>query len=100
MSAKRPSSVACVPPNRRTWHVRGCSALDPEMIGEVLAVMRELAETGMTMVCVTHEMAFAKSVADRVVFMDSGEIVESAAPELFFSQPKTARAQEFLRKLL
>jgi ABC-type polar amino acid transport system ATPase subunit len=76
------------------------SALDPEMIGEVLNVMRELAETGMTMVCVTHEMAFARSVADRVVFMDSGEIVESAPPDRFFSQPETARAQDFLSKLL
>lgn len=76
------------------------SALDPEMIGEVLNVMRDLAETGMTMVCVTHEMAFARSVADRVVFMDSGEIVESAPPDRFFSQPETARAQDFLSKLL
>ena len=76
------------------------SALDPEMIKEVLDVMIELAEEGMTMVVVTHEMGFARTVADRVVFMDGGEIVESAPPEEFFSAPKTERAQLFLSQIL
>jgi general L-amino acid transport system ATP-binding protein len=76
------------------------SALDPEMIKEVLDVMIELAEEGMTMVVVTHEMGFARTVADRVVFMDGGEIVESAPPEDFFSAPKTERAQLFLSQIL
>ncbi|MDX1374776.1 MAG: amino acid ABC transporter ATP-binding protein, partial [Burkholderiales bacterium] len=76
------------------------SALDPEMIKEVLDVMVELAEEGMTMVCVTHEMGFAKTVADRVVFMDQGEIVEAAAPHEFFEAPKTDRAKLFLSQIL
>jgi general L-amino acid transport system ATP-binding protein len=76
------------------------SALDPEMIKEVLDVMIELAHEGMTMVVVTHEMGFARTVADRVVFMDGGEIVESAPPEEFFSAPKTERAQLFLSQIL
>lgn len=76
------------------------SALDPETIGEVLDTMVELAETGMTMVCVTHEMGFARRVADRMVFMDEGEIVEVAAPEAFFTAPESPRAQDFLRRLL
>ncbi len=76
------------------------SALDPEMISEVLDVMVELAGTGMTMIVVTHEMGFARRVADRMVFMDHGEIVEEAAPEAFFSQPKSARARDFLTKIL
>ncbi len=76
------------------------SALDPETIGEVLDTMVELAETGMTMVCVTHEMGFARRVADRMVFMDHGEIVEVAAPEPFFTAPESNRAQDFLRRLL
>jgi general L-amino acid transport system ATP-binding protein len=76
------------------------SALDPEMIKEVLDVMIELAQEGMTMVVVTHEMGFARTVADRVVFMDGGEIVESAPPEEFFSAPKTERAQLFLSQIL
>jgi general L-amino acid transport system ATP-binding protein len=76
------------------------SALDPEMIHEVLDVMTELAGQGITMVCVTHEMGFARSVADRMVFMDQGQIVEQAAPEAFFSQPQTRRARGFLDKIL
>ena len=67
------------------------SALDPEMVKEVLDVMIELAEQGMTMMCVTHEMGFAKAVADRVIFMDEGEIVEEAVPEVFFNDPKSER---------
>lgn len=72
------------------------AALDPEMVREVLDVMLELARSGMTMVIVTHEMQFAKAVADRVIFMDSGEIVESAPPNEFFTRPKTDRARRFL----
>jgi general L-amino acid transport system ATP-binding protein len=76
------------------------SALDPEMIKEVLDVMIELAEDGMTMICVTHEMGFAKQVADRVVFMDGGEIVESNTPDEFFADPKYDRTQQFLKHIL
>ncbi len=76
------------------------SALDPEMINEVLDVMTELAAQGITMLCVTHEMGFAKSVADRVIFMDQGQIVEQNNPHDFFSQPKNARTQAFLAKIL
>jgi len=76
------------------------SALDPEMIKEVLDVMIELAQEGMTMICVTHEMGFAKTVADRVVFMDAGEIVEAAGPHEFFAAPKTDRAKLFLSQIL
>ncbi len=76
------------------------SALDPEMIKEVLDVMVELAEDGMTMVCVTHEMGFARQVADRVVFMDQGEIVEEAEPEIFFATPKNERTKAFLAQIL
>lgn len=76
------------------------SALDPEMINEVLDVMVKVANEGNTMICVTHEMGFAKKVADRIVFMDSGEIVEIAEPEAFFSNPKTERAQKFLSQVL
>ncbi len=76
------------------------SALDPEMINEVLEVMTDLAKEGMTMVCVTHEMGFARSVADRVIFMDAGEIVEEAEPEEFFKNPKNKRTQKFLSQIL
>ena len=76
------------------------SALDPEMIMEVLQVMEDLANDGMTMICVTHEMGFARRAADKVIFMDHGRIVESAAPEAFFSSPQTARCQEFLGRIL
>lgn len=76
------------------------SALDPEMINEVLDVMTELAAQGITMLCVTHEMGFAKSVADRVIFMDQGQIVEQNHPHDFFSQPKSERTQAFLAKIL
>ncbi len=76
------------------------SALDPEMVNEVLDVMIELAREGMTMMVVTHEMGFARSVADRVIFMESGEIVEDADKEEFFGKPRSARAQQFLSKIL
>jgi len=76
------------------------SALDPEMIKEVLDVMIELANQGITMLCVTHEMGFAKAVADRVIFMDQGQIVEQNTPEQFFNHPQTDRAQDFLSKIL
>jgi glutamate/aspartate transport system ATP-binding protein len=76
------------------------SALDPEMIKEVLDVMVELAQEGMTMMVVTHEMGFARRVAHRVVFMDQGRIVEDEAKEAFFSRPRSERAQQFLSKIL
>ena len=76
------------------------SALDPEMIAEVLDVMVTLAQEGMTMVCVTHEMGFARKVADRVIFMDKGEIIEEAPPETFFSQPRNERTRLFLSQVL
>ncbi|MBT2731356.1 amino acid ABC transporter ATP-binding protein [Carnobacterium sp. ISL-102] len=76
------------------------SALDPEMVGEVLKVMQELADSGMTMVVVTHEMGFAKEVADRVVFMDDGYIVEQGRPEEIFNDPQHERTQDFLAKIL
>ena len=76
------------------------SALDPEMVGEVLQVMKGLAKDGMTMVCVTHEMGFARDVCDRVVFMDGGEILEVDTPERFFSAPSHPRAQRFLADIL
>lgn len=77
------------------------SALDPEMINEVLEVMVDLAESGgMTMVCVTHEMGFARKVADTMVFMDEGEIIETAPPERFFTNPETERCQAFLKQIL
>ena len=76
------------------------SALDPEMVNEVLDVMVELATEGMTMMCVTHEMGFARKVADRVIFMDRGEIVEDAKKEDFFGKPRSERAQQFLAKIL
>ena len=72
------------------------SALDPEMVGEVLSVMRDLARDGMTMMCVTHEMGFAREVADSIWFMDDGEIVEKSTPEVFFARPTHQRAQRFL----
>ena len=76
------------------------SALDPEMVGEVLDVMKELAREGMTMVVVTHEMGFAREVADRVLFMDGGVIVEEGTPEQIFEHPKSERLQSFLSKVL
>jgi len=76
------------------------SALDPEMVGEVLSVMKNLASEGMTMVCVTHEMGFAREVADRVWFMDRGEILEDAPPEEFFSRPRHERARKFLADII
>lgn len=76
------------------------SALDPEMIKEVLDVMVDLAQGGMTMICVTHEMAFARQVADRVVFMDQGQIVEENAPDEFFTNPRSPRTKAFLEQIL
>lgn len=76
------------------------SALDPELVGEVLAVIKELAREGMTMVVVTHEMGFAREVADRVIFMDEGKILEEAMPQVMFSNPKHPRTREFLGKIL
>ena len=76
------------------------SALDPEMVNEVLDVMTELAQEGMTMMCVTHEMGFARRVAHRVIFMDQGRIVEDDSKEAFFSNPRSERAQQFLAKIL
>jgi len=76
------------------------SALDPEMIKEVLDTMMSLAEDGMTMLCVTHEMGFARKVADRVIFMDQGHIIENQPPELFFTQPRSERTSAFLRQIM
>ena len=76
------------------------SALDPEMINEVLAVMTALAEGGMTMIVITHEMGFARRAANRVVFMADGSIVEDAEPEIFFANPKSDRARDFLGKII
>lgn len=76
------------------------SALDPEMVGEVLAVMRQLADGGMTMVVVTHEMGFAREVADRVIFMDEGVIVEQGDPADIFANPREKRTIDFLNKVL
>ena len=76
------------------------SALDPEMINEVLEVMVDLAKEGMTMICVTHEMGFARSVADRVIFMDMGEIIEEAPPKEFFNSPQNTRTRNFLSQIL
>ena len=76
------------------------SALDPEMVGEVLDVMKELAHDGMTMVVVTHEMGFAKEVGDRVIFMDGGQIIEEGTPDQIFNNPQNPRTQEFLAKIL
>ena len=76
------------------------SALDPEMVGEVLAIMKELADDGMTMVVVTHEMGFAREVATRVLFMDEGQVMEENSPQEFFAHPKNERTKEFLSKVL
>lgn len=76
------------------------SALDPEMVGEVLQVMKQLAEEGMTMIVVTHEMGFAREVATRILFMDQGQVLEEASPQEFFASPKHARLQDFLSKVL
>ncbi|HBM80476.1 MAG TPA: polar amino acid ABC transporter ATP-binding protein, partial [Clostridiaceae bacterium] len=76
------------------------SALDPELVGEVLNVIKDLANDGMTMVVVTHEMGFAKEVADNVIFMDGGKIVEEGSPEDIFSNPKEERTRTFLEKVL
>ncbi len=76
------------------------SALDPEMVAEVLSVMAELANEGMTMCCVTHELGFARKIADRIIFMDSGEIIEDCASEDFFTTPKTQRARDFLSQII
>ena len=75
------------------------SALDPEMVGEVLKVMKDLAESGMTMMCVTHEMGFAREVADRIIFVDQGKIVEVDTPEAFFTNPSSERAKQILKQV-
>jgi general L-amino acid transport system ATP-binding protein len=75
------------------------SALDPEMISEVLDIMEELATEGMTMICVTHEMGFARKVADRVIFMDAGQIIEENDPINFFDNPQNSRTQKFLKQI-
>ena len=89
----------CMQPNVMLFD-EPTSALDPEMISEVLDVMIDLAESGMTMLCVTHEMGFARKVANRVVFMDGGEIIEANEPEAFFSNPQSERTQLFLSQIL
>ena len=76
------------------------SALDPEMVGEVLDLMKALAKEGLTMIIVTHEMGFAREVANRILFIDEGKIMESGTPQEFFAHPKTERAREFLSKVL
>ena len=76
------------------------SALDPELVGEVLNVMKKLAEEGMTMLCVTHEMGFAREVADKVVFMADGVIMEEGSPEEIFNHPQNARTKQFLQSIL
>jgi general L-amino acid transport system ATP-binding protein len=76
------------------------SALDPELVGEVLDTMKTLARSGMTMVCVTHEVGFAREVADRAVLMDDGVVVEEGQPEAFFSAPQHSRTKQFLSKIL
>ena len=76
------------------------SALDPELVGDVLNVMKELAEEGMTMLVVTHEMGFAREVSDRVIFMDHGVILEEGTPEQFFTNPQHERTKAFLREIL
>lgn len=76
------------------------SALDPELVGEVLAVMEKLADSGMTMLVITHEMSFARDVSDRVIFMDNGQIVEQSPPAILFSKPEHTRTRQFLRRLL
>lgn len=76
------------------------SALDPEMVGEVLEVMKELAKEGMTMAVVTHEMGFAREVGSRIIFMSDGKILEEAKPDTFFENPQSERAKEFLSKVL
>ena len=89
----------CMQPNVMLFD-EPTSALDPEMVGEVLDVMKSLAHEGMTMVVVTHEMGFAREVGDRVIFMDGGQIIEEGTPEQIFSNPQNPRTQEFLAKIL
>jgi ABC-type polar amino acid transport system ATPase subunit len=76
------------------------SALDPELVGEVLRVMRQLADEGMTMVVVTHEMGFARDVADRIIFMADGAVVEEGSPQAFFTDPRNERTRQFLQSVL
>jgi len=99
---KQPIAIVralCMEPNVMLFD-EPTSALDPEMVGEVLEVMKALAHEGMTMVVVTHEMGFAREVGDRVIFMDGGKIIEQASPEEFFENPKEERTKEFLSKIL
>ncbi len=98
-------SVCCLPlqyfqPPKIMLFDEPTSALDPEMVKEVLDTMIGLAQSGMTMLCVTHEMGFARTVADRVIFMDRGEIVEQAAPDEFFAHPKSERTRAFLSQVI
>jgi general L-amino acid transport system ATP-binding protein len=90
----------CLKRPRSCYFDEPTSALDPEMIKEVLDVMIELANQGITMLCVTHEMGFAKAVADRVIFMDQGQIVEQNNPHDFFNNPQNERSKDFLSKIL
>ena len=99
-TAKAGGGVVCATVNGKHELVEPTSALDPEMVGEVLQVMTELAESGMTMVVVTHEMAFARQVASKVIFIDEGTIKEENTPEEFFAHPKNQRLQDFLSKVL
>jgi general L-amino acid transport system ATP-binding protein len=89
----------CLTPNIMLFD-EPTSALDPEMVGEVLNVMVEMADQGITMICVTHEMGFARQVADRVIFMDQGQIVEQNTAAAFFDNPQNERTQDFLSKIL
>jgi general L-amino acid transport system ATP-binding protein len=98
-AARRDRRALCLTPKIMLFD-EPTSALDPEMIKEVLDVMIELAGQGITMLCVTHEMGFARSVADRVIFMDEGQIVEQNTPAEFFSHPKSERTKDFLSKIL
>ena len=98
-AAKRPSEISGGQ-QQRVAIARSLAALDPEMINEVLSCMKDLAKDGMTMVCVTHEMGFAREVSDRVIFMDHGVILEEGTPEQFFTNPQHERTKAFLREIL
>jgi ABC-type polar amino acid transport system ATPase subunit len=92
--------TSCITINANRWFDEPASALDPEMISEVLDTIEALAADGMTMVCVTHEMGFARKIADRVIFMDQGQIIEENDPKQFFEAPENARTQNFLKQVL
>lgn len=99
-SSASPSPVPCAPSSPIILFDEPTSALDPEMVQEVLDVMIELAQEDITMICVTHEMGFARQVADRVIFMEDGRILEEGTPEHFFDNPENPRCREFLSKIL